>query len=78
VGPKKPTRVAAPLPRAKPRTAYGMPAHGSASAAGLRSAMKLRVYGYTGGCKLFFLLQEHSKHLREIVITPKASTSIYN
>jgi len=35
--------VAAPLPRAKPRTAYGMRAHGAASAAGLRSAMKLRL-----------------------------------
>jgi len=36
--PKKPTRVAAPLPRAKPPTAYDS----AASAAGLRSAMKLR------------------------------------
>ena len=35
----------------KPRTAYGMRAHGTASAAGLRSAMKLKLYGYTGGCK---------------------------
>jgi len=47
----KPTRVAAPLPRAKPRTAFGVRAHGTASAAGLRSAMKLKLYGYTGGCK---------------------------
>jgi len=48
---KKLTRVAAPLPRAKPRTAHGMRARGAASAAGLRSAMILRLYGYTGRCK---------------------------
>jgi len=53
VGPKKPTRVAAPSPRAKPWTAYGMQAHGAALAAGLRSAMKLRLYGYTAGCKFY-------------------------
>ena len=39
----------ASLPRAKPRTAYGMRAHGSASAAGSRRAIKLRVHGYTSG-----------------------------
>ena len=26
---------------------------------------------------MFFLLQEHSKHPRELVITPKASTLIF-
>jgi len=46
-----PTRVAAQSPRVKPRMAYGMRAHGAASAAGIRSAMKLRLHGYTGGCK---------------------------
>jgi len=40
-----------------------------------RSATKLRLYWY-GGVFLLLLLQQRSKHPREMVITPKASTSL--
>jgi len=38
----------------------------------VRSVAKLRLQKYGG---VFLLLQKHSKHPREMVITPKASTS---
>ena len=41
-----------------------------------RSATKQRLEWY-GGVFLLLLLQQHSKHPREIVITPKASTSLF-
>jgi len=54
-----------------------MRAHGAASAAGLRSAMKLRLYGYTGGCKFSSCCRSTQPPPQEMVITPEASTSTF-
>jgi len=61
-GQQEMTHVAAPSPRAKPRTAYGMRAHRVASAAGFRSATKLRLCGYTGRCEFSYCCRSAQKY----------------
>ena len=69
--PKKPARVAAPSPRAslRRRTVCGRTEQRRPQG---RSVAKLRLEWYGG---LFLLLQQRSKHPREMVITSKASSS---
>jgi len=76
--PKKLTRVAAPSPRASlgRRTVCGRTEQLSAAGFEALRNYKVRIgRGYLWGS--FLMLPQRSKHPREMVITPKASTSIF-
>jgi len=67
--------VAAPLLRAQPRTAYGMLHVRSGVGRRVTERCETKVIRLHRWVQIFFLLQERSKHPREMVVTPKASTS---
>ena len=61
-----------------PRTAYGMRAHGDGVGCRVTERYGTKVIRFYRWMQVFFLLQEHSKHPREVVITPQASTSSFS